>query len=48
MQSSGYWSSTTYADSRLNLAWYVFMYNGDVDSDGKLYQYYVWPVRGGR
>jgi hypothetical protein len=48
VQSSSYWSSTTYVDSILNLAWYVFMFNGDVGSDGKRYQYYVWPVRGGQ
>jgi len=48
VQSFGYWSSTTYADSTL-LAWSVVMLNGFVDFRSKSYNYvfYVWPVRGG-
>jgi hypothetical protein len=42
-----YWSSTTEAPGP-DLAWYVYMRDGDVDLDHKIHSFYVWPVRGGR
>ena len=48
VQSSSYWSSTTYAPST-SYAWYVYLSNGHVYvGDAKTYPYYVWPVRGGQ
>ena len=44
--SSGYWSSTTYADSTA-YAWFVNLVNGFVFNGNKTITYYVWPVRGG-
>ena len=47
VQSSYYWSSTSnayYTDH----AWYVYLYDGYVNSYGKTSSYYVWPVRGGQ
>jgi hypothetical protein len=45
VQSSNYWSSTTYAYSTYR-AWSVGMGTGDVYNYGnKAYGYYVWPVR---
>jgi len=44
VQSSYYWSSTTYA-SATNYAWGVGMGDGSVHSDYKGNDYYVWPVR---
>jgi len=46
VQSSTYWSSTTY-DHSSDLAWYVGMSFGIVDPDNKAWGYYVWCVRGG-
>lgn len=39
-----YWSSTTYA-SDPNVAWYVVMWNGDVNRTSKSMHNYSWPVR---
>jgi hypothetical protein len=48
VQSSIYWSSTTYASST-EFAWYVFLNLGYVSYDDKAnYGFYVWPVRGGQ
>ena len=44
MQSDGYWSSSTVADST-GYAWGVHMYNGDVGNGVKSGIVYVWPVR---
>ena len=44
VQSSYYWSSTTYATSTTN-AWYVYMYYGNVSSTSKTNSICVWPVR---
>jgi hypothetical protein len=46
VQSSNYWSSTTY-ESDSNYAWFVGMVIGYVHYDTKIYGFYVWPVRGG-
>ena len=47
VQSDGYWSSTAHGDGSSYAwdAWYVLMYDGDVDSDSKAHYYHVWPVR---
>ncbi|MGK5092442.1 DUF1566 domain-containing protein [Deltaproteobacteria bacterium TL4] len=46
-ESSYYWSST--ADANLtSYAWYVYFYNGYVDSSNKTNTYYVRCVRGGQ
>jgi len=45
--SSGYWSSTTYADYP-SRAWVVDFYYGDVHFDVKSYNYYVRAVRAGK
>ena len=47
VQSSYYWSSTSYANSTDN-AWIVYLGNGRVNDNFKSYSYYVWPVRGGQ
>jgi hypothetical protein len=47
VQSFLYWSSTTYASGPL-YAWVVYLDNGDVYSDDKRNDYFVWPVRGGQ
>ena len=47
VQSSAYWSSTTYTYDTPN-AWYVSMTNGYVFHDPKPYYGYVWPVRSGQ
>jgi len=47
VQSNTYWSSTTYAGSTTN-AWYVYLYDGNVNTTNKANTYYVWPVRGGQ
>ncbi len=44
VQSSLYWSSTTYASST-SLAWYMDMFNGDASFTNKDYAISVWPVR---
>ncbi len=47
VQSSYYWSGTTYA-ADTNRAWYVYFYSsGNVFADGKTDTWYIWPVRGG-
>jgi len=48
VQSSDYWSSTTYALVTY-MAWYVNMWDGSVDSyhHWKSDTNYFWPVRGG-
>jgi len=46
VQSSGYWSSSTYAFSTSS-AWRVGMSYGYVYSNSKSSYHYVWPVRGG-
>jgi hypothetical protein len=48
VQSSAYWSSTSYADFTDD-AWFVDLNVGFVFNDGKTSSYhYVWPVRGGQ
>ncbi|KJU87045.1 secreted protein containing DUF1566 [Candidatus Magnetobacterium bavaricum] len=48
LQSSDYWSSTTYASVTSN-AWLIDMSDGYVYSDDdKTSSHYVWPVRGGQ
>jgi len=48
VQANSYWSSTTYASSP-NVAWVIYMWDGDVSSDVKSSSnLYVWPVRGGQ
>jgi hypothetical protein len=48
VQTTYYWSSTTYAISP-GSAWIVDMWYGYMDDNGKSYNgYYVWPVRGGQ
>jgi len=46
VQSDSYWSSTTNAVST-DLAWWVSLHGGRVESTSKSYNTYVWPVRGG-
>jgi len=45
VQSSNYWSSTTFA-SYADVAWGVYLSYGFVGYDYKTYVNYVWPVRG--
>ena len=47
VQSSNYWSSSTYANGTYN-AWYVYMYYGSVHYNSKSFSSYVCPVRGGQ
>ncbi len=47
VQSSYYWSSTSYADYPSG-AWYVGLGYGGVDDYDKPGTLYVWPVRGGQ
>ncbi len=47
VQAYYYWSSSSYADSP-DRAWYVLMSYGYVSYDGKGFNYFVWPVRGGQ
>lgn len=47
VQSSYYWSSTTYADDT-DIAWYVYMNYGYVSTYYKTSTYHVWPVRAGQ
>lgn len=47
VQTSYYWSSTTFVDNTSNV-WIVWMGNGLVNNAGnKLDNFYTWPVRGG-
>jgi len=46
VQSSWYWSSTSYKDNT-SLAWTMYIDNGGMYSYGKKFTYYVWTVRGG-
>ncbi len=48
-QAYYYWSSTTYANSYTNYAWFVYMHDGSANQDYKGGGYkYVWPVRSGQ
>lgn len=47
VQSSYYWSSTTFAPGT-GLAWFVSLSDGSVGANGKAGGGYVWPVRGGQ
>ena len=47
VRSSFYWSSTALA-GKPSRAWVVNLYDGYVLNDGKVYTYYVWPVRSGQ
>lgn len=47
VQSSSYWSSTTFADNTV-YAWFVFMGYGSVSYSFKTSTYPVWPVRAGQ
>lgn len=46
VQTSQYWSSTTYANNTNN-AWGVYINNGNINNYDKTYSCYVWPVRSG-
>ena len=46
VQSSPYWSSTTFANAN-DYAWSVYLSSGYVLSYDKYSSLYVWPVRGG-
>ena len=46
LQSSYYWSSSTYAGGT-DYAWYVYLSDGDVNVGNKSGSTYVWPVRSG-
>ena len=46
VQSNNYWSSTTNANNTDN-AWNVNLNNGNVNTNNKSNDNYVWPVRGG-
>ncbi|MBF0552787.1 MAG: DUF1566 domain-containing protein, partial [Deltaproteobacteria bacterium] len=46
VQSSYYWSSTTYAPTP-TFAWLVYLADGVVPANIKTGTYYVWPVKGG-
>jgi len=46
VQSSFYWSATTSASGASN-AWFVFLFNGDVEIGTKAFTNFVWCVRGG-
>jgi len=47
VQSSVYWSATTFANST-SFAWDVNFLNGDVSFDDKvIFTLFVWCVRGG-
>jgi len=46
VQSSSFWSSTSYASSP-SFAWYVLMWDGFVNGANKISNNYAWPVRGG-
>ena len=47
VQTGDYWSSTWYANSPAN-AWFFRMSDGDVDTLGKAFSGFVWPVRAGQ
>jgi hypothetical protein len=47
VQSSNYWSATSYADDTRN-AWYVLFGNGAVAPFAKPVNLFVWCVRGGQ
>ncbi|KJU87105.1 secreted protein containing DUF1566 [Candidatus Magnetobacterium bavaricum] len=47
VQSSRYWSSTTYARST-SYAWVVPMYDGSVDANAKSSDRHIWPVLSGQ
>ncbi|HIJ85086.1 MAG: protein of unknown function DUF1566 [Magnetococcales bacterium] len=47
VQTSDYWSSSTVADP-VSSAWDVNFGSAIVDDAAKTFDYYVWPVRGGR
>jgi len=47
VQSSGYWSSTTYPGDAY-IAWVVSLWNGGSFGYGKTGGSFVWPVRGGQ
>jgi hypothetical protein len=47
VQSSSYWSGTTYAGDT-SYAWNVWLGSGTVDTSSKTHARYVWPVRGGQ
>ena len=46
-KSDYYWSSTTYVNGT-GVAWIVNFFNGNVVYNGKTYNFYVRPVRGGQ
>ncbi len=47
VQSYIYWSSTSHAYFT-SYAWFVYMWFGDMSSNVKASDYYVWPVRSGQ
>ncbi len=47
VQSSFYWSSTSYAGNPA-VAWSVYLFNGGAYAYDKTSRYYVWPVRAGQ
>jgi len=46
VQTSSYWSSTTYAESN-TFAWFTSLADGAVESEDKTINLYVWPVKDG-
>ncbi len=48
VQSSSYWSSTSYADKPFVYAWAADMLSGRVYTGIKSGTYHVWPVRAGQ
>ncbi|MFQ5454774.1 MAG: DUF1566 domain-containing protein [Nitrospirota bacterium] len=47
VQPDSYWSSTTHA-SETDSAWVVHMFDGYIHPDGKIFDYYLLPVRSGK
>jgi len=49
IQSSNYWSSTTYGyEGFTDLGWWVSFFHGYVNYASKTNEYRVWPVRSGQ
>ncbi|MBF0537156.1 MAG: DUF1566 domain-containing protein [Nitrospirae bacterium] len=48
VQSSYYWSSTTYTNSTPSNVWVIHMYDGQVNLYAKSGNSYVWPVSSGQ
>ena len=48
VQSTNYWSASTYEASLHSYAWFVSLNGGNVSANGKTNTSDVWPVRGGQ